>query len=56
MARFFRTYYVPGNASLVIAGDIDIANTRKLVEKWFSDVPAGKPVPPIARRPRSSTA
>jgi zinc protease len=47
VARFFRTYYVPGNASLVIAGDIDIANTRKLVEKWFSDVPAGKPVPPI---------
>jgi zinc protease len=47
IARFFRTYYVPSNASLVIAGDIDIANTRKLVEKWFSDVPAGKPVPPL---------
>jgi zinc protease len=47
VARFFRTYYVPGNASLVIAGDIDIDATRKLVEKWFSDVPAGKPVPPI---------
>jgi zinc protease len=47
IARFFRTYYVPGNASLVIAGDIDLANTRRLVEKWFSDVPAGKPVPPL---------
>jgi zinc protease len=47
VARFFRTYYVPGNASLVIAGDIDIAATRKMVEKWFSDVPAGKPVPPV---------
>ena len=47
VARFFRTYYVPGNASLVIAGDIDIAATRKLVEKWFGDVPAGKPVPPL---------
>ncbi|HUQ88551.1 MAG TPA: pitrilysin family protein [Vicinamibacterales bacterium] len=47
IARFFRTYYVPGNASLVVAGDIDIANTRKLVEKWFGDVPAGKPVPPV---------
>ena len=47
IARFFRTYYVPSNASLVIAGDIDIANTRKLVEKWFGDVPAGKPVPPL---------
>ncbi len=48
VARFFRTYYVPNNASLVIAGDIDIAPTRKLVEKWFDDVPRGKPVPPLA--------
>jgi len=48
VARFFRTYYVPNNASLVIAGDIDIAATRKLVEKWFADVPRGKPVPPIS--------
>ena len=47
VARFFRTYYVPSNASLVIAGDIDPAATRTLVEKWFSDVPAGKPVPPL---------
>jgi zinc protease len=48
VARFFRTYYVPNNASLVIAGDIDVDATRKMVEKWFSDVPAGKPVPPVA--------
>jgi zinc protease len=47
VARFFRTYYVPSNASLVIAGDIDLAAARKQVEKWFSDVPAGKPVPPL---------
>ena len=52
VARFFRTYYVPSNASLVIAGDIDVAATRKLVEKWFSDVPAGKPVPPLTRADR----
>jgi zinc protease len=44
VARFFKTYYVPNNASLVIAGDIDIAKTKASVEKWFSDVPAGKPV------------
>jgi zinc protease len=41
---FFTMYYAPGNASLGIAGDIDMAATRKAVEKWFSDVPAGKPV------------
>ena len=48
VARFFRTYYVPNNASLVIAGDIDIDATRKLVEKWFSEIPRGKPVPGLA--------
>jgi zinc protease len=48
VARFFRTYYVPNNASLVIAGDIDIEATRTLVEKWFADIPRGKPVPPLA--------
>lgn len=47
VARFFRTYYVPSNASLVVAGDIDLAEARRVVEKWFADVPAGKPVPAL---------
>jgi zinc protease len=45
-ASYEDTYYVPSNASLSIAGDIDIAETRALVENWFADVPAGPPVPP----------
>ena len=48
VARFFRTYYVPNNASLVVAGDIDLAETRKLVEKWFSELPRGKDVPKLS--------
>ena len=57
VARFFRTYYVPDNASLVIAGDIDIAATRKLVEKWFGDVPRRQArAAADRRRPPSSTA
>jgi zinc protease len=48
VVEFFRKYYQPANASLVIAGDIDSAKTRTLVEKWFSDVKAGTaPVTPI---------
>lgn len=43
--NFFRTYYVPNNASLCIAGDIDVEKTKALVEKWFNEIPAGKPVP-----------
>ena len=45
---FFKKYYQPGNASLVIAGDIEPAKTRALVEKWFGDVKPGTAVmPPI---------
>lgn len=43
---FFKTYYVPNNASIAIAGDINPQETLKLVEKWFGGIPAGKPVEP----------
>ncbi len=45
---FFQTFYGPNNASLAIAGDIDIDKTRQLVDKWFGSIPAGPPVPPQA--------
>jgi zinc protease len=47
VVEFFKKYYSPRNASLCIAGAIDPAAARKLVEKWFADVPAGPPVPPL---------
>jgi zinc protease len=45
---FFKKYYAPANASLVIAGDIDLDRTRALVEKWFGELPASPPVEPVA--------
>jgi len=47
VVHFFKTYYVPNNTSIVIAGDIDPVATKTLVEKWFNEIPAGKPVPPV---------
>ena len=41
---FNKKYYTPGNAALVIAGDIDIAKTKSLVESYFGEVAAGAPV------------
>lgn len=38
---FNKKYYTPNNAVLVIAGDIEIEKTKKLVESYFADVPAG---------------
>ena len=38
---WFRDHYGPNNAVLVLAGDIDVAAARPLVEKYFGDVPRG---------------
>ena len=48
---FFKQYYGPNNATLVVAGDIDPARTRTLVERWFSDVKRGPDVPPLTAPP-----
>ena len=38
---FYKKYYVPNNATLSIAGDIDVAQTKAMITKYFSDIPAG---------------
>jgi zinc protease len=48
---FFRKWYGPANASLVVAGDVDAKEVRRLAEKWFADVPRSEPVEPYAPRP-----
>jgi zinc protease len=45
---FFRTYYHPANASLVIAGDIDTDHAFGLAETYFGDLPAGTKPEPVA--------
>ena len=42
---FHDTYYVPNNATLVIAGDFDTKLAQGLVEQYLGRVPGGKPVP-----------
>jgi zinc protease len=42
---FFRVYYAPNNAVLTVVGDIDNAQARELVDRYFSTIPA-QPVPP----------
>jgi len=45
---FYNRYYAPGNAVLLIAGDIDTAIAKGLIEKYFAPIAAG---PPIQRVP-----
>ena len=51
VVQFFKRYYAPNNASLVIAGDIDYDRTKALVERWFGEVPKGPTLEPIAPPP-----
>lgn len=50
--EWFKTYYTPSNAVLVVAGDITLAQARERVKRYFSDIPSG---PPVAHQ-RSWTA
>ena len=47
VVAFFKAYYAPSNASLVVAGDLQTAEARRLVEKWFSDVKPGPAPAPL---------
>jgi len=46
---FYRRWYVPGNAAVVVAGDVDVAEVKRLAEKYYGPM-AARPVP--TRKPR----
>jgi zinc protease len=51
--KFFRQYYAPNNASIAIVGDFDVADTKKLVDKYFGTLKRGPAVPkPSAPTPK----
>jgi predicted Zn-dependent peptidase len=43
--EFFEKYYVPGNITMAMVGDITLAEARRLAEKYLGPMPA-KPLPP----------
>lgn len=48
---FYEKYYGAGNATLVIAGDIDIAKTKERVKFWFGEIRKGPTVEPLQPQP-----
>ena len=51
VADFFRTYYVPNNAVLTVAGDLVPERALEAVERWFGDIPRRAPVPALPGNP-----
>jgi len=39
---FYKTYYVPQNATLSISGDINVDRTKEMIDKYFGGIPKGK--------------
>lgn len=48
---FFRKWYVPNNATLVLSGDFDPVQAKKWVEKYFDEIPRGDEITPLEKRP-----
>ena len=45
---YYRTYYAPGNAILIVVGDIDPAKTLGLIQKYYGPVKASPAPPPVS--------
>lgn len=59
--NFFKRFYCPNNAIMVVAGNIEMENVKRLAEKWFLPIPKGPenkrnlPPEPQQTEPRSLT-
>jgi predicted Zn-dependent peptidase len=51
VVEFFRTYYVPSNAVLTVAGGLVPERALAAVDRWFGEIPRGAPTPPLPGRP-----
>ena len=47
VAEFFRTFYVPNNAVLTLAGDFDPSSALDSIDRYFSEIPSGADIPPL---------
>ena len=59
--NFFKRFYTPDNAIVVVAGNVQLENVKRLSEKWFATIPKGSnakrnlPKEPVQTEPRSLT-
>lgn len=47
---FFKKWYVPNNATLVLSGNFDIKQAKEWVHKYFDEIPRGEKITPLEKR------
>jgi zinc protease len=55
VSDFFKLYYAPNNATLVVTGDFNPAETRRLIQQYFGDIPRAATPPPVECRQAFNT-
>lgn len=54
---FFKKHYHPGNAIMVVAGDVELEKVKELSEKWFAPIePVSKPLRNLPKEPKQTQA
>jgi zinc protease len=59
--KFFKFFYCPNNAIMVVAGNVELEEVKQLSEKWFAPIPGGSdnkrnlPEEPVQTEARSLT-
>ena len=48
ISAYFRTYYAPNNAVLIVAGDFETAALMELIKKYYAGIPSSPPPPAVA--------
>ncbi|MGC9040042.1 M16 family metallopeptidase [Roseiflexus castenholzii] len=48
LVAHYQTFYRPNNAALVLVGDFDASSLMVRIERYFGDLPAGPPLPPVS--------
>jgi predicted Zn-dependent peptidase len=52
---FFNRHYNPSNAIMVVGGDVKLEEVKRLSEKWFGTIPAGKKLPRLLAKEDNQT-
>ena len=49
--NFYKRWYAPNNVTVTLSGDFDVEEAKRLMKKYFEEIPAGEPIEKLKPRP-----